>query len=323
MNSSALKRKSVGINYIALLCVCTLALAACAPQAAMREMPASEGLAPAAPQEMADFESAAKTNSFAAGSTQVETERLVIKNANLSVVVDDAAKSMDRLSAMAEEMGGFVVSAQLYQYELDGGVEIPRASITIRVPAEKLDEALTRIESESDRPPTSKNIESQDVTKEYTDQKSRLRNLEAAETQLQKIMDEAFNTEDVLSVYNQLVQVREQIEITKGQIQYYEQSAALSSVTVELIPNEAEQPLTIGGWQPVGIARDAVQALINTVQFLANALIWIIIFFVPVLFIFYLIFVLPLSLVWRYWRRRRPNRKSEAKSITPPPPPEA
>ena len=120
------------------------------------------------------------------------------------------------------------------------------------VAAERLDEALTSIESESNRLPLTKNISSQDVTKDYTDLQSRLRNLEEAEAQLREIMASANKTEDVLSVYNQLVQVREQIEVTKGQIQYYEQSAALSAISVEILADEAVQPLTVGGWQPGG-----------------------------------------------------------------------
>jgi hypothetical protein len=91
------------------------------------------------------------------------------------------------------------------------------------------------------------------VTSEYTDLESRLGNLEAAEEQLTRIMESAVKTEDVLNVYNQLVQTREQIEVIKGQMKYYEQSAAMSAVSVELIPNEAVQPLSIGGWQPVGV----------------------------------------------------------------------
>ena len=56
------------------------------------------------------------------------------------------------------------------------------------------------------------------MTSDYTDLQSRLRNLEDAEEQLRTIMDSAFNTEDVLTVYNRLVEVREQIEVIKGQI---------------------------------------------------------------------------------------------------------
>ena len=120
----------------------------------------------------------------------------------------------------------------------------------------------------------------------------------------------------MLSVYNQLVQVREQIEVIQGQIKYYDESAALSAISAELIANEAVQPLTIGGWQPVGVAKNAVQALINTMKFLANAAIWLVILVVPVLLVLFLVIVLPLRLVWRAWKRRRASAKSGQAGMT-------
>lgn len=210
-----------------------------------------------------------------------------------------------------------MVSANLREMTLDSGAKSPRASITIRVPAAGFNDALTRIKEETEQLPLNENISSQDVTSEYTDLQSRLRNLEATEDQLTEIMGSANKTEDVLSVYNRLVQVREQIEVIKGQIQYYEQSAAMSLISVELIANEAVQPLTIGGWQPVGTAKDAVQTLINTLKVLGNLVIWIILYVLPVLVVLFVIFVLPLRLVWQAWRRR----KAKGKESLPPAPP--
>lgn len=236
-------------------------------------------------------------------------ERMVIHNANLSISVADPPQSMDAVSQMAEEMDGYVVSANLYHTTLESGVRVPRASITIRVPSERLNEALGRIKEESDQDPLSESIDSQDITSDYVDLQSRLRNLEKAEAQLTEIMESAEETEDVLSVYNELVRVQEQIELIKGQMKYYEESARLSSISTEIIADAAIQPLTIGGWQPVGVAKDALQALINTLKFLANAAIWIGIYILPVLLVLYLVFFLPLSLVWRAWRKRRSQKK--------------
>ncbi len=235
-------------------------------------------------------------------------ERIVIKNGSLEVVVVDPEASMERISAMAKEMGGFVVNANLFQEQLDSGAEVPRATISIRVPAERMDEAMQRIRDESDRPPLTQSSNSDDVTQDYTDLQSRLRNLESAEAQLQEIMGSATKTEDVLAVYNELVRVRSDIEVIKGQIQYYEQSAALSMITASLRANEAVQPLTIGSWQPAGEAKQAIQALINAVKFIANAAIWIIILVLPVLALLGLVFVLPPYLVIRAWRRRNKSR---------------
>lgn len=297
----------------------TLLLGACAsatPTADLYagEMPAAAPMEPSLEggREFADYST--KTQ-----STSQSVERMVIKNANLSIVVDDPSVSLDQISAMAEEMGGFVVNANLYISQTESGVEVPRGAITIRVPAERLNEALERIQAQSDREPLSKNLDSQDVTRDYTDLQSRLRNLENAEAQLTEIMGSATKTEDVLSVYNRLVEVREQIEVIKGQIQYYEQSAALSAISVDLLANEAVQPLTIGGWEPVGVAKSAIQGLIDVVKFLITTLIWIVILVVPVLAIVYLVFFLPLRFVWR--KIRKPRAQLAPRSPAEPNPP--
>lgn len=233
--------------------------------------------------------------------------RMVIKNANISLYVDDPIASSQRISKMAETMGGFVVSANVVQTQLNSGVQVPHASVAIRIPAEKLEEAMNTIRAETTQPVISENISSQDVTGEYTDLQSRLRNLEAAEAQLQKIMDSANKTEDVLAVYNQLVQTREQIEVIKGQMKYYEESAALSMVNVDLTANAAVQPVSVGGWQPVGVAKDALQALINTLQGLTNVLIVIGVFLLPLA----IILLVPVVLI--FWVVRAVIRRRKAK----------
>ncbi len=279
------------------------------------EMPAAP--APAAPADMEKAFEGTTANDQAALQNVSSEERIVIKNGTISVIVPDPGQSMDRISAMAEEMGGYVVAANLYKEYASSGIEVPRASITIRVPAEKLDEAMDRVAAESSQEPRNVNINSQDVTNEYVDLGSRLANLEAAEKELTRIMQEANRTEDVLSVYQQLVQIREQIEVIKGQMKYYERSAALSALTVELIADAAVQPIEIGGWQPKGVAKDALEALARTMQGLGDFIIWLIIYILPVALVLGLIFILPPVLIIRAIRRRRRARK------TPPTPPAA
>src|SRR3990170_4326217 len=52
---------------------------------------------------------------------------------------------MQQISDLAKEFGGFVVSSNLYQSFTGLGKEVPEASIVIRVPSERLDEALAQI----------------------------------------------------------------------------------------------------------------------------------------------------------------------------------
>ncbi len=253
-----------------------------------------------------------KTEGVTVSTTDQSMPRMVIKNADLSIVVEDPIQKMDDITGMAEEMGGFVVNSYMWQNTLSSGAKVPHASITIRVPAEHLDEALDRIKAGVGEI-LSENVSGQDVTREYTDLESRLRNLEAAETQLQEIMDEARETEDVLHVYNNLVNVREQIEVIKGQMQYYEQAAALSMISVDITGDEEAQPLQIGGWQPVGVAKDAIETMVRTLQWLGDVAIWFILCMLPI----GIIIGLPLFFAGRYALRIRRRRKAEKAADKP------
>lgn len=260
-------------------------LSACAPaaEAPVEKVVMATGM-PAAPQaEGARLFAGEVELSYDAQQVSAEN-RIVIKNADLTIVVADPAQAMDTIGKMAEEMGGFIVSSQLYKTHTEEGVEVPEATITVRVPAEKLNEAMARIKelvSDTNTDILSENVTGQDVTKEYTDLRSQLTNLEHAQKRLISIMEEATKTEDVLAVYRELKAVEEQMEVIKGQIKYYEEASAMSAIVVSIRSKEAVKPLTIGGWQPVGVARDALQALINTLKIIANIAIWAVIFCLP------------------------------------------
>lgn len=238
------------------------------------------------------------------GSSVILTDRLVIRNANLSLLVTNPVEANDRLSALAASLNGFVVSSNIYQSSTDAqGNKIMQASITFRVPSEQLDNALMQIRALAVEV-QSENVTGQDVTAEFTDLESRLRNLEATEAQLVNIMDGATKTEEVLAVFNQLTYIREQIEQVRGQMKYYSKSAAMSAITVQLIPDVLAQPIEVGGWRPEGVVKEAVEALVRAFQSLATGLIWIGLYALPLI----VIFGLPLYIVARLIARR--NRKS-------------
>jgi hypothetical protein len=221
-----------------------------------------------------------RTDAFDAGKAAA-VPRLVVKNANLSLVVKDPVAAVNSITTLTQGLEGFVVSSSVYQASVDAaGNKIMRASMTLRVPAEKLDEALAQIKALAVTVNT-ENLSGEDVTAQYTDLESHLRNLQAAETQLQKIMDSAAKTEDVLNVYNQLVSIRDQIEQVKGQMKYYSESAAMSAITLDLIPDALSQPIEVGGWKPEGVAKEAIEALLRTLQGIANVLIWLAVYVLP------------------------------------------
>lgn len=254
----------------------------------------------------------------ATGSKPGSQERMVITNASLSVVVEDPAASMDLVSNMATEMGGYVVTSSLYLTFSSQGDEVPEATITIRVPSERLTEAMNRIKAlvkDAKLDIRNEQVSGQDVTQEYTDMGSRLRNLEATETQLLEIQSAATTTEEIMMVFNQITSIREQIEVLKGQMQYYEEASSLSSLSVTLIAHVVVEPVTVAGWQPEGIARDALQALVDAGKWLVEQLIWLVLYVLPIV----LVIGIPAFFILRAVRRQA--RKSAAARPQPQYPP--
>lgn len=243
------------------------------------------------------------------GGQAASVERLVVQNAELAVVVPDVEARMQQISEMAEKMGGYVVSSNLRQRLTRNGVEVPEVQMVIRVRAERLEEALDLIKSNV-VDVQSETRSGTDVTAQYVDLESRLKNLEAAEAKLDEIMKQASETEDVVNVFNQLVYYREQIELVKGQMNYYEEAAALSAITVRLIAEETVQPIEIGPWQPQGVALEAIQDLVDFSKGFVEFLIRFVLYTLPVLVMigipFYLVF-LGARAVYRRMRRTAPK----------------
>jgi len=242
-------------------------------------------------------------------SPSIPSERIVIQTASLSIIVENPTEAVDKISQMAESMGGFVVTSNIYKSTNSRGEEFPAANITIRVPAEKLNEALQQIKalvSDADIDIKNEEISGQDVTSEVTDLESRLRNLRAAEKQLLEIMENATDSEDVIAVFRELTNVREEIELLEGQLKYYRESARLSAISVYLQAKASIEPITIGGWQPGVEVQRAIQALVEGGKFIVNALIWLVLFVFPLL----AVIGLPIYFIFKAVRKHQ-SKKSE------------
>jgi hypothetical protein len=238
-------------------------------------------------------------------NSQPFDQRVILKNASLTLTVETPGTRITEIAAMAKAMGGWVVSSNTYTSTNSIGEEVTSGTIVVRVPAERLDEALAQIKSGVLKV-DNENITGDDVTQEYVDLSSRLENLQATEQQLRDIMDSAMRVEDVLAVQRELTTVRGEIEVIQGRLNYFDEAAAFSSISVNVIP-QPPGPVEIQtiGWNPGTTAENALGALVSVLQFLLDAAIVILIVGVPLA----LIVGIPMWLVWR--SRRRVLSRSE------------
>ncbi len=231
---------------------------------------------------------------------QTIEQRIVLKDATLQIVVENVATTMDMITKLAEDMGGWVISSNTSKSAYASATDAVVGSIAIRVRAAQFTNAITQIKNQSTSV-DAETITGKDVTQEYTDLTSQLTNLQAAEKQLQTILDSAHTTDDVLKIYNELVRVRGEIETTQGRINYYKEASSFSSITVSLRPptvaQEAVQVDT--AWSPSTTVKGAFNALVNILQGIANLLIIVIVLVIPLI----LVIVIPAWIVYRLMRR--------------------
>jgi hypothetical protein len=295
----------------AISLIASLSLAACG--APSSNFPSSPAQAPAfdnilrdqtggasAPTEAPKSE--APVQPASADNPQI-ARRMIVRNANLVLIVKNTQEQLDEINRIAAEYKGYVVSQNTSKFDKD-----LRANVVLRVESNLLDSALARLRKLAVEV-RSESMSGDDVTAEFVDLDSQLKNLEAAEAQLKKIMEQATRSEDVLNIFNRLTEMRGQIDQIKGRMKYLTQSSALATITLELIPDAASQPVEAPAWRPAGIAIKAAEALIGALQGLVSIMIWFVIFVLPIL----LIFALPIFAI--IWLIRRATRKTKSSGV--------
>ncbi|MFP4641187.1 MAG: DUF4349 domain-containing protein [Dehalococcoidia bacterium] len=164
------------------------------------------------------------------------TERMIVRTGNLELTVKDVSDAVGEVKRIADRLGGYVVSSRVH-----GGEEHNTADVSIRVPAQKYDEAMESVRNIAIEVTLETN-QAKDVTEEYTDLESKLRNLEATEQRYLEILEKAETVEDILEVERALSETRGKIEQTKGRMQYLERTSSTSLIEVHL---EEERALEV------------------------------------------------------------------------------
>lgn len=210
-------------------------------------------------------------------------DRKVIRTGQMEIQVSDTRGAMDAVTRLVDRSGGYVSSSEVNPSGSDGQ---PTITLTIRVPAGDLDTALAAIRELSEEV-VYESIQSQDVTEEYVDIESRLRNLTALETELVALLAEVrlqgdADPQKILTVFNEVSRVRGEIEVLEGRRRLIDNQASLSTISVTISPTPTSQPIVEEGWKPLETARDAAGDLLESLQTFGNVAIWLVVFALPV-----------------------------------------
>ena len=222
-------------------------------------------------------------------------EQRIVKTGEISLEVDNVGEALGLVRAMTTELGGYVGGSQ-------AGTLDDRATITLRIPATSFEEALARLhEMEGDV--LAEATREQDVTTQVVDLQARIDNLEASEASYRELVARAERVEDILAVQSRLDEVRGEIEQLTAQLAALEGQAALSTLTVTLLPVATPVETTAETWDPGAQLDQALAALVGIGQGLLNGLIWVGVVWLPIILVLAAIVLVSLRAVLEVRRR--------------------
>jgi roadblock/LC7 domain-containing protein len=248
-----------------------------------------------------------------AASTSDDRARKIVRNTALDLEVKSPAESAERIRALAESNGGYLVSSDV-PGEIAGDHDSPGGTITIRVPVSRYEETRNALKKLAVRVEGEK-VEAKDMTVDYVDKESRLRSLRAQETQYLAIMRRATTVKDTLEVSGKLGEVRGQIEQQQAEFAALSKQVETVAIAIAL---HAEADAQIFGlhWRPIYefklAARDGLESLANYASTMTAAL-----FRLPAVLLWLATIFLTVAVSWRAmrwgWKKLAPIHTSSAR----------
>ncbi|WP_281193409.1 DUF4349 domain-containing protein [Halorubrum sp. F4] len=193
------------------------------------------------------------------------TDRRLIRTGDIRLTVESFEDADAETRSIAEGYGGFVSDSTRETHER-GDEEFTVGELTLRVPSEDFDAAMTDLESLGDVERST--TESRDVTDRIADLEARLENRRAERDRLRELYEGANTTEDVLAVQRELADVQEEIERMEAERAALEERVALSTIRVELREEPPEPSAVSTAWYDTGV----VTAFLESVRGLGTVL---------------------------------------------------
>ena len=283
-------------------------------EADVREQPAAKE-DESAPQEQAPLApmptAAAYEISDPSGDLTVieRSNRMIIKNADVRLMVKDTDVAIDRATQIIGDAGGYIVSSRVWYQDYYGN-NLKYAAITIGIPVEEFERTLVRLRDLAVRV-VDEVASGDDVTEQYVDLQSQLTNLEATRARIQEFLQDAKTVDEALRINQELANIEAQIEQIKGRMNYLNDRSAFSTITINfepefpaLTPTPTPTPrptATPVPWNPGETLGEAKGTVTVLYQGIANFLIWLVVVIVPVL-------LPPALILWGLWKWM--NRKT-------------
>jgi hypothetical protein len=238
------------------------------------------------------------------------SNRMIVKNADIRLMVEDTDVAIDRSMQIVGDAGGYIISSRVWYQDYFGN-SLKYASVTIGVPVDEFETVLRRLRGLAVQV-VDETASGDDVTEQYVDLQSQLVNLEATRARIQEFLKDTKSIDEALRVNQELANIEAQIEQIKGRMNYLTDRSAFSTVTINLepefpiltpTPTSTPKPTaTPIPWKPADTFNEAKGTVTVVYQGIASFLIWLGVVILPI--------VLPPAIIlWAMWKllNRKPS----------------
>lgn len=210
--------------------------------------------------------------------TLVSTTRDLIITANIAMRSNDPWASADAARQIAAGLGGDIVALSQ-----SGTGDQRSASLTMRVPSNRVDDALNQIKKLDGEVLTS-NVSAKDVTDQLVDLNARLVAKQAEETRYVQLFAQAKTVDEMLRVDGALANVRTQIEQLQAQLKTTKDHVDFSTISMSVTPLLPTVGAPTGTWDPSRTFATALATLGLFARGIADIAIWGLVFlWIPLL----------------------------------------
>jgi len=169
--------------------------------------------------------------------SRARADRQIVRSGDLVVFVDSPEGALPEVERLIEQAGGLVEGSTATETSI---------WLRCRVPAAELDRVMDAVAAlgSADR----RSVSAADVTEQYVDLETRLRNDLALRERLQQLLARASDVEDVLAIEKELNRIQSEIETRQAQLDRLKSDVELSALSVTLQRERILGPLGYVGW---------------------------------------------------------------------------
>ena len=304
-------KKALSLLLAALLvfalCACGSADTPSSAPAASYDMAYTEDAYPAEAEEYGGFAVTGGTQlESGSGAAPEGSPEKLIYSASATVETTEFDGTIEKLSALVEQYGGFVESSSVngsnYYTQSRGYSSTRYASYVIRVPSDKFSALMGSLSTLGNVPYS--HTYTENITAQYYDTDARLTAYQTQEVRLLEMMEAAKTVEDLIAIEEKLTELRYQIESLQSTLKNWDRQVAYSTLDLEVqevIEYTPESRMSYG--QELALALS--NGLKRTGEFFKDLLLAIV-GALPAL----VILAVVLAILIPVWKKRRKARKA-------------